>query len=65
MQAEDENDVQAATQAKAEQVAEMAEFDEHFSSQSGSNKEVCKHSYIVDTVRTYHESFFAGKTGRI
>lgn len=41
MQAEDDNDVQAANVATAEQVAEMAEFDENFSSQiSLGNKEV-------------------------
>ena len=33
MQAEDENDAQAASKAKAEQVAEKAEFDEGFSVQ--------------------------------
>lgn len=41
MQAEDDNDVQAANLARAEQVAEMAEFDENFSSQISLNsKEV-------------------------
>lgn len=41
MQAEDDNDVQAANVATAEQVAEMAEFDENFSSQIPlGNKEV-------------------------
>ena len=33
MQAEDERDVQAASMAKAEQVAEKAEFDEDFCAQ--------------------------------
>ena len=33
MQAEDESDAQAASKAKAEQVAERAEFDEGFSTQ--------------------------------
>ncbi len=41
LQAEDETDVQAARLAKAEQVAEMAEFDETFSAQtSATPKEV-------------------------
>lgn len=41
MQAEDDSDVKAANQASAEQVAEMAEFDENFSSQiSLSSREV-------------------------
>lgn len=36
LQAEDANDAKAASQAKAEQVAEMAEFDENFQNENAS-----------------------------
>ena len=42
LQAEDDSDVQAAQMAKAEQAAEMAEFDENFSTQDPPlSREVC------------------------
>ena len=51
MQAEDDNDAQAANVATAEQVAEMAEFDENFSSQiSLGNREVREASMISQTL---------------
>ncbi len=34
LQAEDDNDAKAASRAKAEQMAEMAEFDENFNVQN-------------------------------
>ena len=50
MQAEDDNDVQAANVATAEQVAEMAEFDENFSSQIAlGSKEVGDKNMISQT----------------
>jgi len=51
MQAEDDNDVQAANLARAEQVAEMAEFDENFSSQISLNsKEVTPAYHVCDSL---------------
>ena len=58
MQAEDDSDVKAANLASAEQVAEMAEFDENFSSQiSLSSKEVapCSLHMCVYQFTTYIE----------
>ena len=43
MQAEDESDAQAASKAKAEQVAEMAEFDEGFCAHVDSKHASEKH----------------------
>lgn len=40
LQAEDDGDAKAASQAKAEQMAEMAEFDENFSMQGKETKVV-------------------------
>ena len=59
MQAEDDNDAQAANVATAEQVAEMAEFDENFSSQiSLGNKEVRKAKqpleFHISMLHTHH-----------
>lgn len=42
-QAEDDGDAKAASQAKAEQVAELAEFDENFSVQQSKDTKV--HTY--------------------
>ena len=54
MQAEDDNDAQAANVATAEQVAEMAEFDENFSSQiSLGNKEVRKAEFHIIMLHTH------------
>ena len=44
LQAEDDGDAKAASKAKAEQVAEMAEFDENFSTQY--DEKVCKEEDI-------------------
>ena len=38
LQAEDDGDAEAASHAKAEQLAEMAEFDENFSANSSNTK---------------------------
>ena len=46
MQAEDESDAQAASKAKAEQVAERAEFDEGFCTQVDPEHAIDRHTDI-------------------
>ncbi len=48
MSAEDERDAQAATEARAEQAAELAEFDEAYAAQNDGSQ--VKTDYIVGVV---------------
>ena len=63
MQAEDDNDAQAANVATAEQVAEMAEFDENFSSQIPlGNKEVRELDYVEFHIIMLHIGSLCGNS---
>ena len=55
MQAEDENDAQAASMAKAEQVAEKAEFDEDFCAQVDGEYTSEKHPGLESSSKALSE----------
>ena len=55
MQAEDENDAQAASKAKAEQVAEKAEFDEGFCAHMDEEQTSDSHPYLEFSSKALNE----------
>lgn len=55
MQAEDESDAKAASKAKAEQVAEKAEFDEGFCTQVDSECAIDGHTDIDSSSKAMNE----------